>query len=166
MKPVLDATAGNRMIWTNKNPPNVVFLDKERNLGVPPNIFADNRYLPFRDNCFSCVIFDPPYSCSLPPWWDNPTPKRKPKGNTSSWYGRFKNPRDMVISLHKAQKEFQRVSNRLCFKWGEMEKTFFQIASIFTGTGWKIIQQKEHRGKYKVGKVKTWWITMTLEVER
>ena len=26
---MLDATAGNRMMWPNKNPPHVIFMDKE-----------------------------------------------------------------------------------------------------------------------------------------
>lgn len=154
------------MMWSHagKNPPNVVFMDKEKGLYVPPHIFADFRYVPFRDDVFSCIIFDPPHSCSLPPWWDSPSgekndPWAKTPKSRRSWYGKFENKRDMVISLHKAQKEFQRLTDRLCFKWSEMEKTFWQIASIFTGDGWKIIQQKPHRGKYKVGKTKTWWVT-------
>ncbi len=51
LKPVLDATAGNRLIWKKggrgKNP-DIVYLDFEYDLAKPPTVFADNRHLPFR----------------------------------------------------------------------------------------------------------------------
>jgi len=133
---MLDATAGNRMIWPNKKPPNVIFMDKETSLYVVPHLFADFRELPFRDNVFDCVIFDPPHSCSLPPWWNSPRgEKNDPWANypksRRSWYGKFDNKRDMFSSIHKAQKEFARVAKRLCLKWSELEVSLWKILPFF-----------------------------------
>ena len=153
---MLVATAGNRMMWHNKNPPNVVFLDKETRLARPPHIFADFRHTPFRDKIFDCVIFDPPYFArnKPPPWYNNPQ-------NTGNWYGMVKTKREIMDLLHRGQKEFQRITNRLCLQWCDnypRDMSLWQILPFFRD--WKIIQKKEiiHKSKKK-RKAKTWWIT-------
>lgn len=72
-KPILDVTAGSRMFWWDKQNPNVVFSDKrketyttmdrgkERTIEVNPDVIADFRKLPFEDNSFHLVVFDPPH---------------------------------------------------------------------------------------------------------
>lgn len=75
-KPVLDMTAGGRMMWPNKENELAVFVDKRnetlefsdrgqvRNYEVRPDIQADwsgGAGLPFSDGSFSQVIFDPPH---------------------------------------------------------------------------------------------------------
>lgn len=72
-KPILDVTAGSRMFWWDKQNPNVVFSDKrkekyttmdrgkERIIEVNPDVIADFRDLPFKDNSFHLVVFDPPH---------------------------------------------------------------------------------------------------------
>ena len=74
MKSILDATAGNRFMWFKKNNKYVVFVDKRvekkgyddfrPNREIKPNIKADFRELPFSDNLFYLVIFDPPHIIS------------------------------------------------------------------------------------------------------
>ncbi|GAH58480.1 unnamed protein product, partial [marine sediment metagenome] len=58
---ILDATAGNRMIWKNKHPPNIVFMDKRVDFNLLPDVNAVWEHSPFRDDVFDCVIFDPPH---------------------------------------------------------------------------------------------------------
>ena len=59
MKPILDATAGNRHLWgKNKYPENVVFMDKEKNLRIPPDVIATWDKIPYPDDYFHCIIFD------------------------------------------------------------------------------------------------------------
>ena len=157
----LDATAGNRMYWPNKNPPLTIFIDKEFRLSFPPHIFADFRALPFRDDVFRTVFFDPPHSCSIPPWWSDPSMSKKRRGNLASWYGKFENKRDMFSSIDKAQKEFARVARILCLKWSELEISLWKIIPFFNK--WNRIQTKPHEGKFKVGKTKTYWITFILK---
>lgn len=67
---ILDACCGSRMFWFNKEHPNTVFMDNRilettlcdgRTLKVNPDIVADFRDIPFPDNKFKLVIFDPPH---------------------------------------------------------------------------------------------------------
>ncbi len=74
---ILDATAGFRGIWYIKNHPFVTFLDKRtgytkntngtkiknrRHFKLDPDIIADwTKTIPFDDEYFDMVIFDPPH---------------------------------------------------------------------------------------------------------
>jgi len=160
---LLDATAGNRTIWPNKNPPYIIFMDKEIKLWFPPHLFADFRYCPFRDNVFSCVIFDPPHKITTnpPPWWAKPDGRKTDKSHGAGWYGWWNNKRECIASIDAAQKEFARISNRLCFKWGEVDLSLWKILGVFTK--WKIIQEKLHHHHNKRGKNKSWWVTFILK---
>lgn len=70
MKNILDACCGSKMFWFDKENPDVEFMDirKEdhilcdgRHLKINPGTLGDFRCMPFEDNCFSLVIFDPPH---------------------------------------------------------------------------------------------------------
>jgi len=67
---ILDATCGSRMIWFNKGHPDTVYMDNRqltttlcdgRILNVNPNVVADFRDMPFKDDTFYLVVFDPPH---------------------------------------------------------------------------------------------------------
>ena len=69
-KPILDMCCGSRMFWFNRDNPRVVFCDIRsesrelpdgRVVNVRPDIIADFRALPFADQSFSLVVFDPPH---------------------------------------------------------------------------------------------------------
>lgn len=69
-KPILDVCCGSRMFWFDKNNPETVFMDKRnftdilcdgRTLEVKPDIVADFKNIPFKDNSFYLVVFDPPH---------------------------------------------------------------------------------------------------------
>lgn len=69
-KPILDACCGSRMFWFNKKNPYVLFADKRtedhilcdgRKLEINPDIEADFTDMPFPDNSFKLVSFDPPH---------------------------------------------------------------------------------------------------------
>lgn len=69
-KPILDACCGSRMFWFDKNNPNVIFMDNRqtsetlcdgRSLIVNPDVMADFRNIPYPDNSFKIVVFDPPH---------------------------------------------------------------------------------------------------------
>lgn len=78
MTPILDACCGSKMFWFDKENPQVTFMDKreanyslgtyptkngdkERLLTVSPDVVADFRSMPFDDNRFYMVVFDPPH---------------------------------------------------------------------------------------------------------
>lgn len=69
-KIILDACCGGRMMWFDKNNPMVVYADI-RHLDevlcgthpfkVSPDVEADFTDMPFPDNSFKLVVFDPPH---------------------------------------------------------------------------------------------------------
>jgi hypothetical protein len=67
---ILDACCGSKMFWFNKDNPDVLFCDKRelsdtlcdgRSLEVNPDVICDFTNLPFSDNQFKIVVFDPPH---------------------------------------------------------------------------------------------------------
>jgi len=73
MKRILDACCGSRMFWFDKQNGNVLFMDNRkfsdtlcdgRTLEVNPDMVADFKNMPFEDNSFYLVVFDPPHLVS------------------------------------------------------------------------------------------------------
>lgn len=75
-KKILDVTCGSRTIWFNKAHPAALYCDKrdvdfinefgissksERTCKVHPDVQCDFTDLPFDDDSFSLVVFDPPH---------------------------------------------------------------------------------------------------------
>ena len=76
-KKILDVTCGSRIIWFNKHNPAAIYCDirkeeltgiwksesgqSERTCIVSPDIQCDFTNLPFKDNTFALVVFDPPH---------------------------------------------------------------------------------------------------------
>ena len=75
-KKILDTCCGSRMFWFDKTNPNVLFADIRtetvevkdssvntgiRTIEVKPDIEVDFRDMPFKDNTFKMVVFDPPH---------------------------------------------------------------------------------------------------------
>jgi len=70
---ILDACCGSKMFWYDKHEPHTTYIDNRsevgqfkdrdyiRNVVVAPDIIGDFRKLPFEDNEFDLVIFDPPH---------------------------------------------------------------------------------------------------------
>ena len=73
-KRVLDVCCGSRMMWFDKQNPDVEFCDKRseahvlcdgRTLNVTPDTIADFTDLPFPDGSFHLVVMDPPHMLKL-----------------------------------------------------------------------------------------------------
>ena len=69
-KSILDVCCGSRMFWFEKDHPNVLFADIRqeehilcdgRKLEVHPDVISDFRDMPFEDEKFKLVVFDPPH---------------------------------------------------------------------------------------------------------
>lgn len=75
---ILDACCGGRMMWADRQNPDVVFgdirsetltvtdrshgrEDGTRTLTIAPDVLFDFRALPYADETFSLVVFDPPH---------------------------------------------------------------------------------------------------------
>lgn len=66
---MLDSCCSNRAFWFNKKDPRAIYVDKrketivltDRVMEISPDIQADFTNLPFPDNTFTIVVFDPPH---------------------------------------------------------------------------------------------------------
>lgn len=124
---VLDATCGSRMIWFNKNNPVAVYVDRReiedeaiwkstkndstRKLSIHPDVIADFTDLPFADEQFYLVVFDPPHLTKI---------------GENAWmckkYGRLDG--DWRNTIRKGFEECMRVlkpNGTLVFKWNECQ---------------------------------------------
>lgn len=70
MKRVLDACCGSRMFYFDKENPEVLYADHRelettlcdgRTLLIKPEELIDFRHMPYPDNTFKVVVFDPPH---------------------------------------------------------------------------------------------------------
>lgn len=76
-KKVLDACCGSRMFWFDKHNPSVLYMDKRKEtvtakdrdkirvIEVNPDVIGDFTNMPFEDNSFYIVVFDPPHLKTL-----------------------------------------------------------------------------------------------------
>ncbi|MBC9787200.1 class I SAM-dependent methyltransferase [Carnobacterium maltaromaticum] len=115
---ILDACCGSKMFWFDKENEDVLFMDKRkvsdvlcdgRKLEVNPDLVADFRDMPFEDNSYFLVVFDPPHLI---------------KAGENSWlvkkYGKLE--MDWQADLKKGFEECMRVlkpNGTLIFKWNE-----------------------------------------------
>lgn len=73
-KKILDATCGARTMWFDKQNPHTVFFDKRcehydglwknspgSTLNIVPDVVGDFTHIPYEDNLFALVVFDPPH---------------------------------------------------------------------------------------------------------
>lgn len=70
MEKILDACCGSRMFWFDKENEYTMYMDIReldtnlsdgRKLEIKPDIVADFRDMPFEDETFHLVVFDPPH---------------------------------------------------------------------------------------------------------
>ena len=155
---ILDVTAGNRMMWAHlqdKDSKYIMFTDKQEGLKVAPDIICNWRRLPFPDNRFLVVVFDPPHAWGF----GVNSIHSDPMASEGSWWGNPSRRKELVLDMIHGQKEFARVAPVLCFKWNDNCMSLERALSCLTE--WKEVFRKEVNSSGKLGKSKTWWITMT-----
>lgn len=132
-KLILDACCGSRMFWFDKTNKDVLFADIRteshilcdgRPLHIKPDIEMDFREMPFADNTFKMVVFDPPHMIKL---------------GASSWmakkYGVLLNTWEEDIK--KGFDECMRVLmpfGTLIFKWNESQ---IKVSDVLKLTDYK-----------------------------
>ena len=154
-KKILDVTCGSRTIWFNKKHPDVLYCDNrretetriwksndgtsERTCTVDPDILCDFTDLPFEDESFSLVVWDPPHLLNV---------------GDSSWlvkkYGKL--DQNWPVMLREGFKECMRVlkpDGVLIFKWAESD--------IPAESVWKAIGEKPLFGHHSGKRSKTFW---------
>lgn len=150
-KKILDVTCGSRTMWFNKNHPNAIYCDKRNaelsgiwggskgDCIISPDIQCDFTRLPFENNSFSLVVFDPPHLI---------------KANETAWlvkkYGKLDSNWEKMI--HDGFLECMRVLKQdgvLIFKWSEHD--------IPAADVWNAIGQKPLFGHHSGKKSNTFW---------
>ncbi len=132
---VLDACCGSRLFWFDRADPRAIYIDKrrethelpdkssrggKRSLVVAPDVVADFTALPFADESFALVVFDPPHFV---------------RNGAKSWvglkYGTLKG--DWREELRRGFAECFRVlknEGTLIFKWNEADIPVSQILEL------------------------------------
>jgi len=129
---ILDMTCGYRSMWFQKQDKGTIYLDKRnlekhrtpdnRFLEVRPTVQADNRCLPFKDDVFNLVLFDPPHIIT----------DSFPQTNLTIKYGYLRKNSFVKDFLYAIREGFRVLKNNsfLILKWNTTNKTLRQILSI------------------------------------
>lgn len=126
---ILDVCCGSRMFYFDKNNKSTIYMDirKERfdihgkHVNVNPDVIGDFRNIPFKDEMFNLVIFDPPHL----KWAGNNSIMKAQYGqlDIDSWQQ----------DLEKGFDECMRVLKKhgtLIFKWSECQISLMQVLAV------------------------------------
>lgn len=136
-KSILDPCCGSRMMWFNRNNPNVLFSDirnetitvtdrsrgnksGKRTLLIEPDAMMDFRSIPYPDGSFKLVAFDPPHLVQA-----------GPKSWLAAKYGKLSE--DWRSDIRKGFSECFRVlasDGVLVFKWNETQVPLREVVSL------------------------------------
>ena len=162
-KKILDVTCGSRTIWFNKQHPATIYCDirdaeytgvwtstncdSERKCIIHPDIQCDFTNLPFPDDTFALLVFDPPHLRRV---GENAWMRKK--------YGKLDDGWEKM--LHDGFRECMRVlkpDGVLIFKWAETQIPARKV--------WDAIGEKPLFGHHSGKKSQTFWgCFMKLEV--
>ena len=130
-KLILDATCGSRTIWFQKDEPHTLYVDQrefntEKRFGskdslrkyiCKPDVISSFTALPFPDNSFYHVVFDPPHLV---------------RAGDDAWltlkYGKL--PQDWQSVIKQGFSECMRVlkpNGTLIFKWSDVQVTTREV---------------------------------------
>lgn len=134
---ILDPCCGTKMMWLDRKNPNVLFGDQrseivtvtdrshgkengKRTLRIEPDTLLDFRSLPFPDQTFSLVAFDPPHLV---------------RAGDKSWlkakYGKLsENWRDDLRSGFSECFRVLKVDGALVFKWNETQVKIAEVLKL------------------------------------
>ncbi len=150
LPPVLDATCGGRMMWFDKADGRALFVDKRRvetvelcdgrKFSVEPDMLADFTDLPFPDNSFWLVVFDPPHLIRV-----------NDDAYMAIKFGRL--PGDWQDTIRAGFRECMRAlrpNGTLIFKWSEIQIPTTEVIEA--------IGEKPLFGHRSGRKMKTHWM--------
>lgn len=117
-KRILDVCCGSRMFWFDKTNKDTIYMDIRkfedtlcdgRHFSVKPDVIGDFINIPFDDETFNMVVFDPPHLI---------------KAGDNSWlvkkYGKLSNawPQDIKQGFDECMRVLK-PNGTLIFKWNE-----------------------------------------------
>jgi len=148
---VLDVCCGPKGFWFDKNDARALFVDKRKErleyeargtfvMDIDPDIIASFDQLPFADNSFALVVFDPPH-----------VQRSAAKGSVTKRYG-FLTGEWRQMLRHGFAECFRvlRAEGVLVFKWGESDCPVSEILAL--------TDQKPLFGQVSLRKPATHWV--------
>lgn len=132
---ILDACCGSRMFWFDKNEPHTTYMDIReeelafidrgnlRHSSVKPDVVADFRNMPFEDNTFHLVVFDPPHLINA---------------GKNSWLVKKYGKLDKVTWAEDLAKGFEecmrvlKVGGTLVFKWSDSQINVKKLLEVIS----------------------------------
>ena len=155
-KQILDVCCGSRMFWFDKHNSQTVFMDNRilhdtlcdgRTLDIEPDIIGDFRNIPFDDNTFSMVVFDPPHLLKV---GENSWLSKKYGKLSETWSEDLKQGFSECMRVLKP-------NGTLIFKWNEQQIKLSEILKAIefkplfgnkrADTHWLVFMKNE--GSYK-----------------
>lgn len=140
-KKILDVCCGSRMFWFDKNNKETIYMDNReledilcdgRKLEIKPDVVADFRNIPFEDNSFYLVVFDPPHLLKI----GETSYMAKKYGKLSdNWKEDIKKGFDECIRVLKP-------NGILIFKWNEQQ---IKLKDILNNINHKPLFRKQKR---------------------
>ncbi|EAF6235991.1 class I SAM-dependent methyltransferase [Listeria monocytogenes] len=148
MKMILDVCCGSRMFWFDKQHENTVYMDCRKYyeelptghiINVNPTIVGDFRAIPFEDNTFHHVVFDPPHLIKAgdKSW----LAKKYGKLDSETWKSDIKQGFNECMRVLK-------VDGTLNFKWNEDQIKLSEILKVI-----------DYEPLYGNKRAKTHWLT-------
>lgn len=135
-KRVLDPCCGSKMFWFDKNNPDVVFCDNRKidnkkiweakdgtrsaSLTIMPDYYADVTHLPFEDNTFYHVVFDPPHLLTT---GKNTWLREKYGSLPDCW-------RDFIRDAFNECMRVLKPNGTLIFKWSEVDIKLKDVLAV------------------------------------
>ena len=150
---ILDCTCGSRSIWFDKDNKYTLYTDireeehhgvfgkeqRKRDMYVRPDMIVDFTEMPFEDESFSMVVYDPPHVRNL---------------SESSWtrkmYGTLdENWKEILRGGFKECMRVLKEDGVLIFKWSEIDIPAAEL--------WEVIGETPLFGHHSGRKMNTYW---------
>lgn len=144
--PILDACCGGKMFYFDKNDKRVLFQDIRRmetilcdgrRFLIEPDIQADFTSMPYEDEHFNLVVFDPPHllrntgKSKFADIYGSLNPKAKPAGWQHTKYGELHQDwRDMLRNGFSECFRVLKHNGVLIFKWNETDIKVSEVLAL------------------------------------
>jgi hypothetical protein len=180
---ILDATAGNRVIWKTKDDSRILFIDVEPELEVKPDIVMNCTKTDFPDKSFNLIVFDPPHGFGGKVGEGFHTCRNKKeaeafsrkwgyeKGNLAHcYYGvdKFKTRPQVLRFVYLASKEFYRIlqdTGILFVKWTSYQIHLDKALPYFLRNWLEMMRLEIKDSSQTAGASQTYWLLFMKKLE-
>lgn len=126
---ILDACCGSRMFWFDKKNEETLFMDirqesyqiYNKKIDVKPDVIGDFRYMPFKNETFHMVVFDPPHLL----WAGSNSIMKSAYGqlNKDTWQ------EDLILGFEECMRVLK-PNGTLIFKWSDAQINVSKLLKI------------------------------------